>query len=74
MQTINRNYILYNPYAGNGDGEEAALALEVVYDNAVRYDITKIKDYKSLFETMEESDHCLFRIFKEMEVKLLKNT
>lgn len=59
MQTINRNYILYNPYAGNGDGEEAAIALEVVYDNAVRYDITKIKDYKSLFETMDESDHII---------------
>ena len=47
-------YILFNPLANNGQGEETAKYLPLIldYDEIHSEDITKIKDYKKFFESV----------------------
>ena len=54
-----RNYIFYNPYAGNHKGRENAEILAVVYDNPVCYDMTWMTSYEDVWEQMDESDQII---------------
>lgn len=48
------NYVLYNPLAGNGTAQEAALALEGMLEGELLYfDITHITNYAAFFGGME---------------------
>ncbi len=47
-----KNYLLYNPYAGCGKGEEAAKALAATLEGeTVLTDLTSITDYKELLDS-----------------------
>ena len=58
---MSKTYILYNPYAGNQDGESKAKELNKLYtDSLLEYfDITKIKDYKAFFNSLNPLDEII---------------
>ncbi len=49
-------YILYNPFAGNGTGKETALQLSKRCPEAVCVDMCELSDYRAFFETVGEND------------------
>ena len=55
---MEKYYILYNPYAKNGQGKEEAEYLYVVdhIGNTILYDMTQINDYKEFFDSIEAED------------------
>ncbi len=46
-------YVIYNPFAGNGNCRSDAEALTAAYDDVLLFDITKIRNYKVFFGNME---------------------
>ena len=55
-----KGYVLYNPIAGNGDGEEKVRTLsKLLSDPLEYYDVTKIGDYSSLLSEMEAKDYLI---------------
>lgn len=50
-----KNYILYNPLAGNGRGEKSVNSLDIKGD-AVFLDVTEITDFKAFFEGLCTDD------------------
>lgn len=48
-------YVLYNPLAGNGKGEEEAKLLELLFP-AKFFDVTRITNYSALLSEMEPED------------------
>lgn len=55
---MNKQYILYNPHAGNGKGEANARALESIVTDAelVLCDMTAITSYSDFFSNMAEGE------------------
>lgn len=53
---MKRQYILYNPKAGNGACKADSETLEVLYSAPVYCDITKIENYADFFHTLDETD------------------
>ena len=45
-----KNYVLYNPLAGNGKGEKSITSLEIEKGEAVFLDVTQITDFKEFFK------------------------
>ena len=56
---MNRNYILYNPLAGNGSGKQEAEVLKVIYEQVEIYDITHITNYRAFFSDFDEEDNII---------------
>lgn len=56
---MKRQYILYNPKAGNGACKDEAEILEVLYNNTVYQDITKIESYADFFRALDETDEVI---------------
>jgi diacylglycerol kinase family enzyme len=51
-------YVLYNPLAGDGKGEEEARLLEIVLQDAVLFfDMTKVTNYGAFLNSMEPEDY-----------------
>lgn len=51
-------YVLYNPLACNGKGEEEARLLEIILQDPVLfYDITKVTNYGAFFSSLEPGDY-----------------
>ena len=55
---MEKQYVLYNPHAGNGRGEENARALENVVTEAslVFCDMTKIESYSDFFASLSDGE------------------
>ena len=54
---MNKSYVLYNPYSGNGKGYEYAKQLKkIVSDNLVYISILKITDFKQFFNMTNGED------------------
>ena len=51
-----KQYILFNPHAGNGTAEEAAKKLAATYSDAILLDMTAIADYASLMAEVTAED------------------
>ena len=51
-----KQYILFNPHAGNGTAEEAAKKLAATYSDAVLLDMTAIEGYASFMEGVTAED------------------
>lgn len=51
-----KNYILYNPLSGNGDGKNLADKIELEKGENVFLDLTEINDYETFFKNIEHSD------------------
>ena len=51
-----KQYLLFNPYAGNGTAEEAARKLASTYSDAVLLDMTAIDGYASFMENVTAED------------------
>ena len=51
-----KNYVLFNPLAGNGRGEKSVNSVEIQKDEAVFLDMTEITDYKAFCETLLPQD------------------
>ena len=52
-------YVIYNPLAGNGNAEEDAKLLQMVFDDDLKYyDMTRITNYPAFLGGMEKDD-CL---------------
>ena len=51
-----KQYILFNPHAGNGTAEEAAKKLAATYSDAVLLDMTAIDGYASLLDGVTAED------------------
>ena len=51
-----KQYILFNPHAGNGTAEEAAKKLAATYSDAVLLDMTAIDGYASFMEGVTAED------------------
>lgn len=50
-------YVLYNPLAGDGKAEEKIAFLSGIYDaEIINKDVTKIKDYKEFFSSVNKDD------------------
>ena len=54
---LDRYYILYNPKAGNGNAEQTAKELQLVYSDMVLdiFDMTKITNYQVFFSDKKDS-------------------
>lgn len=55
---MSKIYVLFNPLAGNNDGEQKAKKLENLYSKKemVYKDITKINDYSGFVEELGKED------------------
>ncbi len=53
-----KNYILYNPIAGNGNCKDDVSLLEVLYENATYINMRKITNYRALLSDLSRDD-CL---------------
>lgn len=54
---MGKQYIVYNPHAGNGTCKQNAEVLETcLYKNAEYVDITQIREYASFFNGLEKDD------------------
>ena len=52
-----KTYLLYNPHAGIGNGQQEAKRLAARYDGEVTCtDITTVESYASLFAELEQTD------------------
>ena len=51
-----RYYVLYNPYAGKSTTEDTIRNVASTYEEAELVDMTKIENYKSFFEGVEDND------------------
>lgn len=51
-----RYYVLYNPHAGKSTTEDTIRNVASTYDEAEIVDMTKIENYKSFFEGVEDND------------------
>lgn len=56
---MKETYILYNPYAGNGEGKHDAESLQLLYPGAVIIDMTRITRYPVFFSGMEPDDEII---------------
>ncbi len=54
-----KNYVLYNPLAGNGRGEKSVDSIEIKEGKAVFLDMTEIADYKGFFTNLSETDRVI---------------
>ena len=54
-----KNYVLYNPLAGNGKGEKSINSVEIEKGDAVFLDVTDIKDFKAFFKNINEADRVI---------------
>lgn len=54
-----KNYVLYNPLAGNGRGEKCVEAVEIPDGEAVFLDITEIADCKEFLKGLEKQDRLI---------------
>ena len=53
-----KGYVLYNPLAGNGNAEEDAKLLQMVFDEDLEYyDMTRITNYAAFLSGMEKEDY-----------------
>ena len=53
---MGKKYIIFNPLAGNGKCKKDVVHLREIYDNAIFIEMQKIKNYKTFFDGLEESD------------------
>lgn len=51
-----KNYVLYNPLAGNGRGEKSVNSVDIKEGEAVFLDMTEISDYKDFFKNISDED------------------
>jgi len=51
-----KNYILFNPLAGNGKGKKCIDTFQLEKTEAIFLDITEISDYKTFFENLQPED------------------
>lgn len=58
---MEKNYILFNPYADNGHGEGSAKEVVQYLDKGENefLDMTKIDDYSAFFATLDDSDRII---------------
>ena len=58
---MKKQYVLYNPVAGNGKGKEGAEELKTRYDekSLVYVDVTKTEDYAGFFAGLSEEDEVI---------------
>lgn len=54
-----KNYVLYNPLAGNGKGEKSITSLEIEKGEAVFLDVTKITDFEEFFKNFDTDDRVI---------------
>lgn len=54
-----KNYVLYNPLAGNGKGEKSIDLIEIEKDKAVFLDVTKITDFEDFFKNLDADDRVI---------------
>lgn len=54
-----RKVVLYNPNAGSGTCETDAKLLDILYENAVYFDMTQIKCYADFFEALDPTDEVI---------------
>ena len=54
-----KNYVLFNPLAGNGRGEKSVNSVELQKGEAVFLDMTEITDYKAFCETLLPDDRII---------------
>ena len=55
---MSKGYVIYNPLAGNGNGEEEAKLLQVVMDEELVYfDMTHITNYAAFVSGMDADDY-----------------
>ena len=53
-----KGYVIYNPLAGNGNAEEDAKLLQMVFDEDMEYyDMTRITNYAAFLSGMEKDDY-----------------
>lgn len=53
-----KGYVLYNPLAGDGNGEEEVQLLQLVLGESLEfYDVTRITNYKAFLSGMEKQDY-----------------
>ena len=58
---MSKIYVLYNPYAGNKDGEARAKKLSELYEDSLLeyFDITKMDDYKAFADSLGPRDEII---------------
>lgn len=56
---MSTTYILYNPLASSGEGEQEAQALDVLYPNSKLIDVTQITNYPAFLEGLEKDDEII---------------
>ena len=54
-----KNYVLYNPLAGNGRGEKSINSVEIEKGEAVFLDVTDITDFESFFSGLDREDRII---------------